>query len=224
MTGAIVLGVLALLVAAILALRVGVLVGYDRGAPWARLCIGPARITLWPREPKKKKRPKRAKGKRADRPKESKTQRAAKPRPKLTPALVRAMLGPIRAALGRLRRAVRIDTVALRLIWAEEDPADAAVHYGRLWAALEAALALLRANVTVREDDLALTIDFTRERPELVSLRFGASAALGRLIGIAVLAAVGVLRALLSEKRRTRTAPTAVKKEEDPHGEQASAQ
>ena len=216
MTGAIVLGVLALLVAAILALRVGVLVGYDRGAPWARLCIGPARITLWPREPKKKKR--------ADRPKESKTQKAAKPRPKLTPALVRAMRGPIRAALGRLRRAVRIDTVALRLIWAEEDPADAAVHYGRLWAALEAALALLRANVTVREDDLALTIDFTRERPELVSLRFGASATLGRLIGIAVLAAVGILRALLSEKRRTRTAPTAVKKEEDPHGEQASAQ
>ena len=137
---------------------------------------------------------------------------------------MRALLGPIRAALGRLRRAVRIDTVALRLIWAEEDPADAAVHYGRLWAALEAALALLRANVTVREDDLALTIDFTRERPELVSLRFGASAALGRLLGIAVLAAVGILRALLSEKRRTRTAPAAVKKEEDPHGEQASAQ
>lgn len=219
MTGAIVLGVLALLVAALLALRVGVLVGYDRGAPWARLCLGPARITLWPRKPKRPKRKKRPK-----RPQTGQKQKAAKPRPKLTPALVRAMLGPIRAALARLRRAVRIDTVALRLIWAEEDPADAAIHYGRLWAVLEGAMALLRANVTVRDDDLALTIDFTRERPELVSLRFGASAALGRLIGIAVLAAVGILRALLSEKRRTRTAPTAVKKEEDPHGEQASAQ
>lgn len=224
MTGAVVLGVLALLVLLILVLRVGILAGYDRGAPWARLCLGPVRLALWPRKPKKKERPKRDKKKRAKRPKESRTQRAARPRPRLTPALVRALLGPIRAALGRLRRAVRIDTVALRLIWAEEDPADAAVHYGRLWAALEAALALLRANVTVREDDLALTIDFTRERPELVSLRFGASAALGRLLGIAVLAAVGILRALLSEKRRTRTAPAAVKKEEDPHGEQASAQ
>ncbi len=221
MTGAIVLGVLALLIAALLALRVGVLVGYDRGAPWARLCLGPARLTLWPRKPKRPKRKKRPKRPQmGQKPK----QKAAKPRPKLSPALVRAMLGPIRAALGRLRRAVRIDTVALRLIWAEEDPADAAVHYGRLWAALEGGMALLRANVTVRDDDLALTIDFTRERPELVSLRFGASAALGRLIGIAVLAAVGILRALLSEKRRTRTAPTAVKKEEDPHGEQASAQ
>ncbi len=219
MTGAIVLGVLALLIAALLALRVGVLVGYDRGALWARLCLGPARLTLWPRKPKRPKRKKRPK-----RPQTGQKQKAEKPRPKLSPALVRAMRGPIRAALARLRRAVRIDTVALRLIWAEEDPADAAVHYGRLWAVLEGTMALLRANVTVRDDDLALTIDFTRERPELVSLRFGASAALGRLIGIAVLAAVGILRALLSEKRRTRTAPTAVKKEEDPHGEQASAQ
>lgn len=212
--------VLALLIGLSFVVRVGVLVGYDRGAPWVRLHLGPARIALWPRGPRREKERRAKRPGRGKRPR----RKTSAARPRLSPTLVRAMLGPIRAALAHLRRAVRIDTIAVRLVWAEEDPADAAIHYGRLWAALEGTLALLRAHFVVRTHELALTIDFTRERPELVSLRFGASAALGRLIGIAVLTAVGLLRALLSERKRTRPAPTAEKKEEELHGEQASAQ
>lgn len=208
MIGWIVLALLALLVLLWFTLRVGVTAGYDQEGGWVRAKLGPKTLQLYPPPAKKPERPKKQK-------KPKKKKKAPKPEGDRGKGLVQNLGGALELGLellpllqeaaGKFRRKLRIDTLYLRLLWAEEDPADAAIHYGWAWAVTENLLSFLEAGFDLRDRDVALYLDYFAPGPKAY-LRAGFSLTLAQLAGIALPLAVGGLKVLLEQKKQRRKA------------------
>ena len=171
--GRILLGIalaLLALVLLLLFLPIRLRVSWDRGGACVAVRFGPARLPLYPpgesgpleEEQKKKKEtePKAAgeKGKK----------RFSINRDQLVYTL--ETLPPILGrALRRVGRRVRIAPLKVYVLVAGTDPADTAVLYGRLTAALEAGLPLLHRMIHIREQDIRLFPDFQGEEMDLIA-------------------------------------------------------
>ena len=70
-------------------------------------------------------------------------------------------------AVGRLLRAVTVDRLSLELLIATGDPADTAVRYGQVCAALYPALAGIESRVRVRRRHLRVEPNFLLEKSDL---------------------------------------------------------
>ncbi len=218
MIGWIVLAVVALLVLLTYCLRVGVMAGYDGEDGWATAYVGPKKIALYPRPtPKKRKPKKRKEGAKPARP---------KPGPKELLALVRALLPVLREAAGKLRRTLRVDELTLHLTWGEPDPADAAIHYGWVWGTVEAGLAFLQANATIKRRQVRLDLDYQLERPRLTG-GGKVSLTVAQLLAIVLPLGWAVLTALLRQRRQQRAQAASAgqeRKGEENHGKESSCQ
>ena len=80
-------------------------------------------------------------------------------------ALVKNLLGP----LGGLLKTVRISKLQLRAVCAGEDPADVAMEYGLVCAAVYPFIGYLQtiSNVRKRGVDVGISCDFEQEKPTL---------------------------------------------------------
>lgn len=80
-------------------------------------------------------------------------------------ALIKNLLGP----LGGLLKTVRINKLKLRAVCAGEDPADVAMEYGLVCAAVYPFVGYLQtvSNVRQRGVDVGISCDFEQERPSL---------------------------------------------------------
>lgn len=160
----IVLAVLLLLAIALL-IPIRARVSYDQGELTALLRFGPLKIPLYPAE-------KREKGKKEAPPSED-TERAAEKKKKPGLTLSREQifysletLPPILGrALGRIGRRLRIAPLKVHVLLAGPDPADTALLYGRLEAALGALLPMLHRVAHIRDQDIRLFPDFQQECP-----------------------------------------------------------
>lgn len=236
MIGWILLALLALLILLAFVLRLGVLACYDQAGPWVKVRVGPKLIQVYPvvRDPEKEaKKQKKREAKAAKRAaKEAKkAPKPPKPRGKRPIGglleLVWDILPVVQEAASRFRHQLQIDDLTLDVTWAEEDPADAGIHYGYGWGAAEALLSFLEANFVIKNRQVAVYVDFLSDKPR-VYIRAGFSLTLAQLMGIGLRTGVGAGK-VLWKHRKTIIPPqektgAQQKKGEANHGKQSSVE
>lgn len=225
---------LVLLAALVIALTIPARVrfSYDQGALALWVRYGPVRLQLFPpkeKPPRKKRRTKEepaaqeppqsdsSPSERLKEKRKKKSPKSPKPRPginldqilysleTLPPVLVRL--------LGRTGRGVRVEPLKLHLLIACADPADTAILYGRIQAALSAGLPLLQRAVRIKDQDIRLFPDFLGDRMDCiadvgVSLRPGVLAWAGlRAGGSALKWFLGFRRLASPPPAKEQTAP-----------------
>ncbi len=150
MIGWLILGILALILAAAVLTPVQVRVTYDRDGLTVRAGYGPLHLQLYPR-PAGEKEKKEAKPKKEKKAKKEKPEKEKKPRAKINREQILYSLEKLPPVLGKaLKRAgrrVTISPLQVFLLIAGTDPADTAQLYGRLTSALASGLPVLQRTV-----------------------------------------------------------------------------
>lgn len=199
-----ILGILIVLAVLICRTRIGVRVRFGEAPPAAVLTLGPFRIPLTG-EPEKEPRqkPQQAK-KREKRPKKSGKEEKKPAFPKVTATDVKeaaqTMWPPLKKALGRTRRSVRLDPMTVSVtIGAAEDPAAGAEVYGWASGAMYNIMPALEELVRVPDPAVHIGLDFdspaTRCAGEIgVSVRIGTAIAVAFGVGIPALRWLTALR------------------------------
>ena len=217
-------------------LPLGASVLYDSEGARIRIVAGPVKIQVFPmkKDPEtkaKKQKKKEAKAAKKAAKEAKKSQKPPKPKVKRPVGglleLVWDLLPVVQNAASRFRHKLRIDDLTLDVTWAEEDPADAAIHYGYGWAAAEAILSFLEANFVIKNRQVAVSIDFLAEKPR-VYIRAGLSLTLAQILGIGLRTGVGAGK-VLWHHRKTIIPPrepneAQEKKGEANHGKQSSVE
>jgi len=149
---------------------VGVRVVYDQGDLTVKVRFGPVKLQVLPQpekteqaEKKPKKEPK----------KKEKKEKPKKPKAKINREQIFFALEKLPPILGRaLRRtgkSIRIEPLKVWLLAAGNDPADTALLYGQLEAALAAGLPVLRRVIRIKEEDIRLYLDFTEQQMDCIA-------------------------------------------------------
>lgn len=159
---------LLLLLVVLLLLPAQVRFRYDQGdlALWVR--FGPVKLQLFPpgeKKEKPEKKPQKEPSQKKEKPK--------KPKGKINREQILYSLEALPPILGRaLRRTgrrLRVAPLKIHLLVAGPDPADTAMLYGKLEAALGAGLPVLHRLVHIREQDIRLFLDFQQEQMDLIA-------------------------------------------------------
>ena len=167
-----VLLIVLLILLVLLLIPFGAAVRYDQSGvtAWAKVLF--FRIQVFPAKEKKNKKPKekkpkeekgKAKGeeKKEDKSEEKKEKKGG------TLELVRAALPLIKPALVGVKKRLTIDELELLVTWRSDNPADAAIGYGRANAALGAAWTLVDTNFKVKKSRLGCNVDFETGSPTI---------------------------------------------------------
>ena len=189
---------IALVLAVLNLLPVGVDAAYTDETFSLAACVGPLRLRLLPKppdaKPKKKKSPK---------PKKEKPKKKSAP-PDIRTILALAKLGL--QALNRFRQRLRVQLLRLVFVSGAPDPYDTALAFGYVNAALGALTPL--AERALRIDEL----DFQAERPR-IDARIVCTIRIGQIVVIALAFGVGFLKQKMHSKQaratRANTAPAA---------------
>ena len=114
--------------------------------------------------------------------------------------LVRSALPLIKPALAGVKKRLTIDDLELFVTWRADDPADAAIGYGRANAALGALWAVLDSSFKVKKSRLGCAVDFGDGKSE-VYLNAAASLNLWKTLTLVVPLLVKFLRNYTRLKR-----------------------
>ena len=123
---------------------------------------------------------------------------------------VRTLAPPLKRALGRTRRGIRIAPLRLSLaLGGQEDPASAAKLYGELNAAVWAGMPVLEQLLDIPDPRIHTEVDFNAEKTRTegtlgITIRIGTALAVGA--GIAVPALRWFLRCM-KKHRKKKPAP-----------------
>lgn len=197
-----VIGIIAALAVLLCLTRVGIRV------QWGEMLsvtakIACFRIRILPGKPKKPQAPKQQSAPPA-------AQAAPKRSfPKPTPGELRdavcTLRQPLKRALHRTRRGVRIDPLELSvLLGGAAEPADAARLYGELHSAVWAGMPVLERLLVIPHPHIHLDVDFTAEETHSCGT-VGISARIGTLLHIGMTVAIPALRWLFTYYRTKRT-------------------
>lgn len=209
-----VIGILAALAVLLCFTRAGVLillgdtVTLDVRIGWLRFRILPAKV----RPPKKKAPAKAGKKEKKDgeTPEEKQTGRIPRPDMEDIRSAFRALAPPLKKALARTRRGIRIHPLRLTAaVGGKEDPAAAAELYGEMNAGIWSAMPVLEQLLDIPEPHIHTTVDFDAEKTRVegeagVSIRIGTVLTVG--LGLAI-PALGWFLRYLRKHRKKRSAP-----------------
>jgi hypothetical protein len=203
-----ILGILIILAVLICRTRIGVRVRFGE-APAAVLTIGPFRVPLTG-EPEKEARQKPEQAKKREKKPQKKAKKSAFP--KVTAADVKEaaerLWPPLRKALSRTRRSVRLDPMTVSVtIGAAEDPAAGAEVYGWASGAMYNIMPALEELVRVPDPSVHIGLDFDSPAT-LCAGEIGVSVRIGTAIAVAFGVGVPALRWL-----------TALREKQTPAGE-----
>lgn len=199
MTGRIVLLILPAVLAALCFLPLRLLAEYDHSGGRVTVRLGPVSLRLFPRPPKKEKRKGRKKsGKKEE--KTSKTEDAGAEKGGKA-ELLRELISLGLAALGALRRRLRLEdmTLVLTLGGKDRDAASWALLYGRAWAAIGALIPLLERALVIESRDVRVGLD-PLSGENLVTARGVIRIRLGQLLCLALRYGLRALKIFLSHK------------------------
>ncbi len=181
--------VLAILLVLLCRTRVGVYAAYDGASLILNAKIGLLTLHILPQKEKPKQEKKPKKEKKTKKPAE----RTAKKSPKksrlpVTLADIRdavqTLWPPLKRALGRTRRGIRIDPLRLSLtLGGQPDPPGAAERYGYLQAAVWTGMPVLEKLLDIREPHLHTGVDFEASSPAAEG-EVGISIRIGTLLGV----------------------------------------
>ena len=204
-----ILGILAAAVIVLCLVPVGVRVRLTGRDAEVDLRLAWLSIRLYPQPPENaEKKTEKKRGKPAE-----KKPKAVKQRPALrfTRAdvwdAVRTLWPPLKRALERTRRGIRISPLDLVVtLGGAEDPAEAAMRYGKVQAAVWTGMPVLETLVEVRDPYVGIRIDF--DAPETrAEGTIGVSARIGTLLRAALGVGIPALRWLSQKKKRAKAEP-----------------
>lgn len=207
-----ILGVLVLLLILLCRMRAGILVtlgetlALDVKAGWFRFRILPKKSS---KGKEKKSEKKKASGGESGETKGKK----ASPKPSLADIqeAVKTLSPPLKKALSRTRRGIRVSPMCLSVVvGGREDPAAAARLYGELNAGIWAGMPAAERLLDIPEPQVHTEVDFDGEKTRIegtlgVSIRIGTALAVG--FGIAVPALRWLLRYLKKHRKKQQPAP-----------------
>ena len=180
-----ILAVIVLLTVLLCRTRVGAWAAFGGGDLRLDVQFGFLRVQILPAKPKKAKKP--PKKKKQTPPK--KEPEAGKPKLSFTledgKDALRTLLPPLKRALERTRRGIRVKPLRLSLVLGgQEDPAAAAQAYGEIQAAVWTGMPLLERLVDVRDVYIHTDVDFMASAAAVegetgVTIRIGTLLAMG---------------------------------------------
>lgn len=148
-------------------IRIGAEAWYREENFGLKVIVGPFRLEMLPakEKPTGKKEARHQKAKKKKGTEAEGEAERKKPKRKLPPIMDLLLLA-IEAA-GELKRKIRIDRLMVHLTWASSDPADTAVGFGRMNAAMGMLWSLIENNFKVKQHDLGVAVDFERTTPSV---------------------------------------------------------
>lgn len=198
-----IVGILALLIAALLLTRVGVTATYSEEGVELLAHFGLLHLRVYPRPEKSPEEKEKAEERRARRKKakEEKKKKKKKTEPEEkkggTVKEILRLLPIIFDALGRLRRKLTINVLTLHFLAAGEDPFQTAMTFGRVSAGAGVLLPLLENAFTVKQRDIRTAVSFT-ETENRVYIRAKLTLAIGSILKIGL---IFLMRYLQSDKK-----------------------
>ena len=174
--------------ASIAILPVGIRGIYRESEACAWLLIGPLKFRLYPARPKEKKTASQPKKKSAAGKKGGKLQDFL--------PIARTVLD----FLNQLRKKVGVKNLELKVILAEDDPADLAIHYGQVWAALGSLLPQLDRVLKIRKRNIEVECDFTAETTRIYA-RVDATVSIARALHLGGRYGVKIIKDILKLKK-----------------------
>lgn len=210
-----ILGILAVLFIAFCLSWVGIHAQLTEGSQVLHVKIGLIRFRIYPAKHKAKKEQKEAK--KAKKSVESgKTKKKSMPKFKLKDIkdAVRTLWPPLKRALERTRKGIRIDPLDLNLVLGgREDAADAAKLYAYLHAGMWVAMPLLEQVIDIPDPHLHVGMDFLEPKHILVG-EASLKARVSTLLSAALIAGIPALKWYLRwKKQQTLTAAQPVESE-----------
>lgn len=182
---------------------VGVDARYNADGVFLAAKLGPFRLQLLPQKPKKKPKKRKQQQKQPDKEPASSEPQEKKSNPLLSGG-VDGMLQLLDLAfdtLGDLRRKLRVNELTLHvLIGGAEDPAKAAMGYGRAWAAIGAITPSLERLFVIKKRDIRPALDYTISNTQ-VDAHLVTTITIGRSLALAVHAGIRFLK-LLNERKK----------------------
>ncbi len=182
---------------------VGVDARYNADGVFLAAKLGPFRLQLLPQKPKKKPKKREQQQKQPEKAPASSEPQGKKSNPLLSGG-VDGMLQLLDLAfdtLGDLRRKLRVNELTLHvLIGGAEDPAKAAMGYGRAWAAIGAITPSLERLFVIKKRDIRPALDYTISNTQ-VDAHLVTTITIGRSLALAVHAGIRFLK-LLNERKK----------------------
>ena len=211
-----ILGVLAALIVLLCLTRVGVHAAFRGSDAVIRIRVGPFRFRVYPPKEKKPKADKPEKEKKKKPPKEKKP-KGEKKNPKISLAdikdAIRTLWPPLKRALARTRRGIRMDPLDLSVtVGGREDPAAAAELYGYLHAGVWTGMSVLEQLLVIPNPHIHIGIDFDRDQTE-ASGEVGVSIRIGTLLGVALGIGIPALKWFLRFRKKQKEQSVAPKEE-----------
>lgn len=180
---------------------VGVDARYGADGIFLAAKIGPFRLQLLPQKPKKKKK-KPAKQPPAVKPAEKKP--AEKKQNPLLSGGADGLMQLLTLALdtlGDLRRKLRVNALMLHVtVPGGDDPAKAAMNYGRAWAAIGALTPAVERLFVIKKRDIQPELNYNETQMK-VDAHLVTTITIGRSLALALRAGVGFLK-ILNERKK----------------------
>lgn len=207
----VILGILILLAVLLSRIRLGVRLTWEPGSLTAEASIGPFRIRLYPPAQRKKSAAPPPAPKAAAQPQPKKHTAFPKPTAGDLRLALETLLPPLRRALDRTRRGIRITPLEICVtIGGEEDPAAAAQLYGWLHTAVWTIMPVMEQLVRIPEPAIHLGIDFDADTT-VSSGKVGIFLTLGALVSMALRIGIPVIKFLTAYMKRSQNANPEVK-------------
>lgn len=172
--------------------------------------IGPFRIHILPGKKQDKKREKRAKEpKEAEKSEEKAEKKPRFPKPSMADIreAVSVLWPPLKRALNRTRRGVRIHPMDLCVtLGGQEDPAAAAQLYGEAHAGVWAVMPVLERLLVIPEPHIHIGIDFNASETK-VEGELGVTARVGTLLAVGATVAFPALKWFLRYRKKQKKQP-----------------
>lgn len=203
----IIFGILILLAVLLSRLRLGVRLAWEPGSLRVEATVGPAHIRLYPPAPRKKKSSKPEPAAK-EAPQQPQKKRSSFPKPTADDLqlALKTLLPPLRKALDRTRRGIRITPLEISVtVGGGEDPAAAAQLYGQLHAVVWTVMPALEQLVRIPDPAIHVGIDFDADTT-VSSGKVGIFLTLGTLISVALGIGIPVIKFLAGYMKRGQNA------------------
>lgn len=207
----VILGILILLAVLLSRIRLGVRLTWEPGSLTAEASIGPFRIRLYPPAQRKKSVPQSPAPKEAAQPQQKKHAAFPKPTAEDLRLALETLLPPLRRALDRTRRGIRVTPLEICVtVGGEEDPAAAAQLYGWLHTTVWTIMPVMEQLVRIPEPAIHIGIDFDADTT-VSSGKIGIFLTLGTLVSVAFRIGIPVIKFLTAYMKRSQNANPEVK-------------
>ena len=182
---------------------VGVDARYSADGVFLTAKLGPFRLQLLPQKPKKKPKKRKPQQKQPKKTPAKAEPQEKKPNPLLSGGVdgLMQLLDLAFGTLGDLRRKLRVNELTLYvLIGGADDPAKAAMGYGRAWAAIGAITPSLERLFVIKKRDIRPALDYTISNTQ-IDAHLVTTITIRRSLALALRAGIRFLK-ILNERKK----------------------